>query len=505
MSNLTIRPGKVTPTGVAMPEWLSRQDIENGAWKVGEGQALRGEAWTDRHQRIMRVPFGDDEQARLIRAHEMMHAKVSPPLLDFLDKLVASPEAVRAAEEFRVNTLAKVAGFNMDELRDGSESNAGKRLAEVGDWNNFVLFIAATAGTKACKDVIRGARTQSVEFAEAGKRIEKAILDLWKKEIKWHGPLRNPASVKLAAQRVGSTNPMWLNPYDGTACVRGDITEEEALRFVKERGVESIIHTTQGFGFTIKVANLLENLLKHDDSAGDGHGTEPTQMPSDEELDAALTTGTTWANLIVDKNLPLTRNVAGRLGRKRVATNIGVNPRRIDRILTDPEMRIFDRTIKGSGGIVLVDMSGSMQISESQLRDLVEASPGCVVIGYSHKPRSSGIPNVWILANRGKVCASIPRGNGGNGVDGPALQFAQKLRKKGETFIWVCDGAVTVSDDSIAPRPLLKWCIDFVRRNNIHMIEDVDGAINALRRVKNGGRLNTRLVGLLNEAAYVPS
>lgn len=498
MSNITIRPGKVTPQGVAMPEWLSRKDIENGSWQIQEGQALRGEAWTDRKSRIMRVPFGEDNTARIVRAHEMMHAKVSPVSLDFISKLNVGIEAIRAAEEFRVNTLVRVAGFPIDDLRDGSESGAGKRLAEVGDWNNFVLFIAATAGTKSCKDVIRGARSVNTEFGDAGKRIEKAIIKLWKDVVKQCGPISNPNSVITAGKFVGSTQPAWLNAISGKAVCEPNASEERAREIA--RGQYEVVRSTVGFGFTIQVATLLDSLLKRDDTVEDGEGDKPGDIPSKEELDSVLTTGRTWAPLIFNKNVPLTRNIAGRLGRKRIATNIGVNPRRIDRLLTDPERRIFDRTVKGSGGIVVIDQSGSMRISDSELMELVEAAPGCVVIGYSHKSNSSGVPNAWILADRGKVCSTIPQGNGGNGVDGPILQFAQKLRKKGEPFIWVCDGMVTVSDDHIAPQPLIKWCADFVRKHNIHMVPNVEDGINALRRAANGTRLPTKLVGFLASA-----
>jgi hypothetical protein len=123
------------------------------------------------------------------------------------------------------------------------------------------------------------------------------------------------------------------------------------------------------------------------------------------------------------------------------------------------------------------------------------------VIGYSHQPRSVGVPNVWVLANRGKVCAKIRSGNGGNGVDFPALAFAQKLRKKGEPFVWVCDGVVTVADDDIAPAVLQKQVVNFVAKHNIHNVETVNDAVDALKRVKNGGRLPSRVVGRLKDIA----
>ena len=492
MSDLNIKKGVVTPDGVAMPEWLSRRDSTNGAWQVQQGQAIRGDAWTNRMERVMRVPFGTDEQARVVRAHEMMHAKASPLSLDIGSPLPILEDALRVAEEFRVNTLCKSAGFDIDALRDGSESGTGKRLAENADWNNFVLMICATAGGKACKDLLRGATSVDKAFAEKGKRVEKAIADMWKAELKRFGRVSDKRTIKAASSHVGSSSPTVYNTLTGDTMV---YTEGMELK-------DGWTVIPAGFMYTIKLGSMIDSLLKRDDDvADDGDMPGDPQQPSDEELDSVLAGGNTWATLVVDRNVPLTRRVKGHLGRKRIATNIGINPRRMERLLTDPDQRVFDRYTKGSGGVVLIDQSGSMRLSDDDLWTIVNASPGCVVIGYSHQPRSVGVPNLWVLANRGKVCAKIRSGNGGNGVDFPALAFAQKLRKKGEPFVWVCDGVVTVADDDIAPAVLQKQVVNFVAKHNIHNVETVNDAVDALKRVKNGGRLPSRVVGRLKQYA----
>ena len=489
MSDITIKQGVVTPDGVAMPEWLSRRDSENGAWSVEQGQAVRGDAWTNRVERVMRVPFGKDEQARVVRAHEMMHAKVSPMSLELGEALPILDDALRTAEEFRVNTLVKCAGFDIDALRDGSESATGKRLAENGDWNNFVLMICATAGGKACKDLLRGAASVDKAFADKGKRVEKEINDRWKAELKRYGRISSPATAKNAAKGYGDTTPVSYN------IVTGDHHGGEPK--------ENEFAVPKGFIHTIKLAYMIDSLLKRDDQVETGSDGEPTgsQPITDDELDAVLGGSKGWATLIVDRSVALTRHVKGHMGRKRIATNIGINPRRMERLLTDPEQRVFDRYTKGSGGVVLIDQSGSMRLSDDDLWSIVNASPGCVVIGYSHQPRSQGVPNVWVLANRGKVCNKVRSGNGGNGVDYPALEFAQKLRKKAEPMVWVCDGHVTVSDDDTAPAVLQTQVVNFVVKHNIHNVENVTEAVAALKRATNGGRLNTRLVGALNSYA----
>lgn len=488
---IDIRQGVVTPKGVAMPEWLTRKDSEQGSWVVQEGPATRGEAWTNRMERLMQVPYGEDALSRVVRAHEMMHAKVSPESMDSFRDLPMSPNALRAAEEFRVNHLCSVAGFDMDDLRDGSESQTGKRLAENGDWNNTVLMIVSTAGTKACKDIIRGLRSVNPEMADKAKKVEKACVDKWKAEIKKYGSVRDSRAIRHAGQSVGDTTPTVFSTDGRTKrlYVEGDALADDERVLPK------------GAGFTLEIASLVEAMLKYDDSVGDA--TEADGEISDEELDALTKTagGRTWARLIVDRSVPLTRRAKGNLGRRRVATNIGVAPRRMERLLTDPDKRVFDRTIKGQGGVILIDQSGSMRLSDDDVMALVNEAPGCVVIGYSHRPNSTNVPNVWVLADRGKVCSAVRSGNGGNGVDYPALVFANKLRKKGEPLVWVCDGRVTVSDDGFAPPVLRKQVASFVRKNQVHMVPTVDEAVTALRRAKSGARLTTKIVGSdLNEA-----
>jgi hypothetical protein len=84
---------------------------------------------------------------------------------------------------------------------------------------------------------------------------------------------------------------------------------------------------------------------------------------------------------------------------------------------------------------VVIDQSGSMDLSSEQLDELLSLSPSLTVIGYSHRPGDvAATPNVWILARGGRRVASddLPSGNVGNGVDLPVLEFANGLRRSGE-------------------------------------------------------------------------
>ena len=441
----------------AMPEFITRNDIEPRAWSVDEGAPVRGDAWTDMRVAKMRVPFGADETSRVVRAHELMHAKVSPingvALAEFANAQGLSNEAIVSAEEFRVNALLGNQGFNIDALSDGSESKAGKIIGENGDWNGMIRFMASTAGTKSGNDFIRGMKTASPEMAEQARELQKLMMKFFRTEKK-----------KRTIHKIAST-----------------LLDKNGLPY--------------GFNkFTLPLATVLQSLMKNEGAGGEPSEHDSEDLPKVKEV--ANGNGGMFARLI-EKQVPKPRHIDGKLGRKRIATNIGRNPRRINRMLTDPEMRIFDRHAKGKGGIVLIDQSGSMRLSDEDIDNIIAQAPGCVIIGYSHQPGSTTVPNVWVIADRGKVAETVPSGNGGNGVDGPAIRFAQAKRRNGEPFIWVCDGYVTDGKGDQFYDNIGNECASLVKKHNIHMVGTVEDAVLSLRKVAKGERLGARAIGPL--------
>jgi hypothetical protein len=440
---------------IAMPEFIVRSEYAHDTWAVEQGSPARGQAWAELDARRLRVPFGEDAASRIIRAHELMHVRVSP--LDTANAVQSfedvSAGAVIAAEEFRVNTLLQRAGFDTDDLRDGSESTSGERLTERGDWNEAVRFFGAIAGTKAATDFLRGVKRADPEWAKALGEIQKAM----KKTVR-----------KINTDSLGS-----ITLHSGLPAGFERYTHE----------IAKIIQTAMDAGNPDpdtgeeKEIDAEEIKAKVNDSSGKGKGK-----------------GGRFATPIIDP-IPLTRRVAGHMGTKRVATNVGRNPRRINRMLVDPERRVFDRKIKGKGGVVVIDQSGSMRLDDNDLWAILSAAPGCTVIGYSHSPGSTGTPNIWVLAQDGKVCGKIRGGNGGNGVDGPALELGAKKRKsKTDPFIWVCDGFVTDEKDQ-ASNALTEECAKIVIKEKIHMVSTPTEAVNALQQVKSGKRLGVTAVG----------
>lgn len=441
---------------LAMPEFIQRNDLPPQSWAVEGGQAIRGDAWTNIADGKMRVPTGDDETSRVVRAHELTHAKVSPGNAQAINDIIATAkvdhQCVIAAEEFRVNMLVAHAGFDVDALADGSESKTGKILGQNNDWNALVRFLPALAGTKGATDLIRGIKSVNPELAKSASELQKEIKKYWKRES------------RRGVKHIADTRDYNSLP----------------LGFIQ---------------FTMPLAHMLNQLLMHEADEFQNDGEIPA--PAGGEIRDRIAGNRGMFARLIEARLPKPKAVDGKLGRKRIACNVGKNPRRIDRMLVDPERRIFDRYAKGAGGVILIDQSGSMRLSDDQMWEIIRNAPGCVIIGYSHSAGSTTIPNVWVLADRGKVVARIPDGNGGNGVDGPAIRFAASKRRKGEAFIWVCDGYVTDGASDSQYSNLDDECAKLIAKHGIHMVHDVEGAVKALKKVKNGQRLPVQGTGPL--------
>jgi hypothetical protein len=151
---------------------------------------------------------------------------------------------------------------------------------------------------------------------------------------------------------------------------------------------------------------------------------------------------------------------------------------------------VFDRYKKGNGGIVLIDGSGSMSLNNKDILDLTIASPGCTVAVYS-ADRSNVKPNLLVLAKDGKMVDKLPERNGGNGVDGEAIRWAIKQRKRSSTpIVWITDGQVhglgTAGAYGGYHDILAMDCIKEVLKNKVFMAHNVKDGLALLKQLSLG-------------------
>lgn len=421
--------------GRVFPELLAgrEDDAVLGPWTVREGSSMRGAASCNLADRVLEVPLGNGAVERVVRAHELMHARVSPQIHHLeraLDEVF--PRALECAEELRVNVLLARLGFDTGLLRDGTEKLGGRRLGEHALWPEAVCFFMAVLGTGAEKDFLSGIRQGCPAWLPALRAVAKRAHVIFAQSTTM------VASTRLNVDGLPSG-------YSATTLVLAR-TLSQVMEARPPTGTEQL----RAFRRSLEVG-----------------GRRPA-------------TGR-FADLVVaTPQGRLARSGPAPTRRARAATT-GTVLRFPGRLLTDDHRRAFAQRVRCRGGVVILDQSGSMDLDEDCLRALLREVPHALVVGYSHRPGDRGAtPNVWLLCDRGLVTTPSPIGNVGNGVDGPAVRFALARRQGSEPVVWITDGQVTDSHDH-PDLELTRECAVLVRRHGIRLARDVAEATSVLR------------------------
>ena len=474
-----------------MPELIRRKDGANdepAEWTVVPCAAERGAPMTAVVLRHMEVPIQDFELDRVIRAHEMMHAKVSPgDRTPWLNRGIASDRGQQTAAEARVNFLVANAGFDLGILEDETELNAGERIAERGDWAEAVYYTAAISGCGGLNKYLVGIRRHRPAWAPRLRRISQLI----QKELRRiDRAAKNGADTSLASTRTVTGR---LDPRN--ELIQGYLHTENIAEWLDRLAEEPHKDEEDGEEENDEAQDEEENDGGESDTDGTNPSTgvgsketgdlKPPVSKADLESQKPNRTNAvgSWAQLNV-KEQNLTRHVPGGLGKKRIASNMGRNPRRIQRMFTDPEKRIFDRKVKGNGGVVLIDYSGSMALSEKDVLEIMEAAPGCTVACYTTNDfDTDGKANLWILGARGRMTTAIPASRGGNGVDHTALVRAvQQKQRQSAPVVWVTDGGVLGPGQGYSDQ-LAMQCIKTCLKSNVLIRDDVEDAVQLLNEI----------------------
>ena len=465
------------------PQFITRQDRPVGQWTVEECAPKRGAAFSNNVDRMITAPVGSTPLERLVRAHELMHAKISPAedWERWIQREVASRKAMVAVEEVRVNWGISKAGFNLNELTDGNEDADGEYCAIHKEWDNAVIFAVATAGTAGGKKFLVGVRRHNKQWAQALSFIQKKIIKEIKKDTK-----RGYGSVySTQVSRFTGLAPLgfeWterMAEYVDRLCLNEP--KEQSPQKAKNKPGEGDSDKSEGLA---SIGAQTESTTPEEPVKEIIHDMEPLKKNG---------RGEEWGKLIWG-TVPMPKKVNGKLGRKRVSSNIGRNPRRIHKLYTDPQRRVFDTVRRADGGIVLVDGSGSMNLSHRHVIDILESAPGALVAIYSDMDENRGKPNIHIIAKDGKTVHDengLPLVGAGNGVDYPALLWAIKQRKNSKTpVIWVTDGGVCTPTGGFNDR-LAMACIKTAMNNKVLVVENAEEAVEALKKL-NGRQVVTR-------------
>ena len=138
---------------------------------------MRGGASCNLGERVLEVPLGPDPMARVVRAHELVHVRVSPHRVEHAgahDDIAL--RALECAEELRVNTVLLRSGFDVSQLRDGTERAGGRRVGEGNDWAEAVCFMTAVLSTGAERDFLTGVRRVQPTWSAGLREVRKRVL-----------------------------------------------------------------------------------------------------------------------------------------------------------------------------------------------------------------------------------------------------------------------------------------------------------------------------------------
>ena len=366
----------------------------------------------------------------------------------------------------------------------------GERLGATEDWAGAVQMAIATAGTASSKLFLNGIRRHKRDWGPILLDISKRAVKEMKKSDKYGNLASTLVDERSGLFPLGFLHTERLAEWIDRLCDKSPEQLAEEKEKARREREEARLRKALGKGEG-------EDGEEGESSEGAGVHSNKGIKPTDKGRDdgnpyKGITTSTAthrvanWQKLNIEF-MPMPVLSKGNLGKRRVASNMGMRPRRMHRMITDPQMRIFDKVIRGTGGVVIIDGSGSMSFSREQLTKIIENAPGATVAVYTDRG-DPNMTNLWVVSHKGKMVNELPSVGQGNGVDFPAIEWGVKQKQTSKSpIIWVTDGGVCGANGSYEA-VLAMQCINFCKKNNIVVVPHVDEAVDQLKKLKSGDK-----------------
>lgn len=463
-----------------------REDLDQSIdWQVSPSLGAFGSG-VDFVKGVLSVPLSGDRYSQMTQLREIVRLRSAPTdpqlykhIADHYKQQGLTEQVIRAADEGRLNAITRKFAevFDLTLEPDGSEKVMGKRLATSStpqDWNRCVEFTAQHFGTKAFDSFASGVRSVKSEWSKQLTRLNKELCGAFTEDVSDLGATRpvdygngkiGPSGVHHTIYAASILSNYIDNNYRAPESVRTELAEREDKR-------------AQNYGQPDP-----ERVLRNYERLDPESELDTSELPDDFEFetdpDEDDSAEERFGPLIFNEDLPLTVEVKGYMARRRRANNIGRSIVYPSRMITDPERRVFGNKVRTRGGVFVLDISGSMHVSQSDIEAIVEIAPAALIMAYSDPDNGDGLPNAHILAKRGwrvKEFSDVRRG--GNGVDGTALTWALRHKKPGEDVVWVSDGQV-FGISGCRSSHLAVQCAQLVKKHKIIMIPSIREAIAA--------------------------
>jgi hypothetical protein len=423
---------------------------------------------TNLTEQKMILPPENHPSAQYVRLHELAHAKWTPRNIDPAKAAKAAKATVtdiQICEDLRIQTLLHEAGLlppevshrDPNDIQQMSQALTGHTLHEPHTALE-VLTWATIAASVAVRH--KGIRTPSKY-----KLAHPPAL---------HGELETVCEqVRNAIDRTG----------DLPAAARWENIESLANSIANAVVGDAYPKRKSALPFkatTIPAARRLREML---DEAKDTLQQPTPVMPHHDKVPSKHK----WGDLAQLPPIPLAashkpKQAPVRIKRSQIhGTRLGA----LRRLFTDG--RAFHRIAKSPqiGGTVLIDASGSMDLSAEDINAILDKAPAATVAMYSG---SADRGAVTVIAKAGRMATNRAiherrkQIGHGNIVDGPALRW---LATQAEPRIWICDGIVTGVNDRQALN-LVMETNSLTRQHNIKRHNSVSRYLDAIRHAQQG-------------------
>lgn len=429
----------------------------NFSWKTEYRQWMEGRTRLPKKGAARRatliIPEGCEAPVeRLVRMHEILHARFSPDIHDDLapSKMgTAEFATAQISEDIRIHHLGRKAGV-MDDAEmyipkeiigvlakrftgDKRDEKSGALLycaaqsypfeASVGDLKNFANFERHT-GTRL--------RAQT-----------RATLRLWNHQVSAALKLKDPKAQYAALAKATASVIKKLNITKFPTPQGADMMA--LLRALKPSDMPSKVR--------VRADRPMEDA--EDFSLGDC------------EYHVIRAESQGWGKMSTVL-APLQRHFRASTKRQGAAAPDGSLPKHWGRWFA--EKTIWERKGPRLGGTLLLDISGSMSWATEETKELIETHPAMTIAAYSGRNTSG---RLTIIARHGRITGDdkwrIGHG-GGNVVDGRALEW---LAAQPGPRVWFSDGGVTGHGDG-AYEDLQRECARICRLGNIQRTISVE-------------------------------
>lgn len=157
------------------------------------------------------------------------------------------------------------------------------------------------------------------------------------------------------------------------------------------------------------------------------------------------------------------------------------------RALRTSDLQCFAVRRRTYGGTILLDLSGSMSVSENQVRTVMKASPHATIAAYAgetYAHEEGG--KLGIVAKDGKMAdCNLVRNTLGqeNIIDGPALEW---LSRQPEPRFWVSDGLATALDinNTLGVNPEIRQACQHIAKTG--KIKQISSMAKMIKMLKGG-------------------